>query len=348
MPELPQRARKILFAVVTEFISSGGPVGSRTLARKYGLSLSAASIRNVLSDLEEGGYLKQPHTSAGRIPTDQALRLFIDLLMEVRAISPEERGKMGARFTEIYKRGADPMREAGRYLSELSGAAAVIASPSKELRSLAQLRFIPTRPGQLLAVLVFSDGTVENRFVAVEGPISESELNRVHNLLADVVEGRSLGEVRDLFARRLADDRVAVDALRRRAFELGSLAIPDVAAREQVVIEGQARLIDLPEYTDVGRLKKLVLALEEREELVGLLDRTLSSGSVTVFVGSEAGELGGGELSLVVAPYEDHGRIAGTVGVLGPTRMDYAKVMPLVDATATAMSEAIARSGGSK
>jgi heat-inducible transcriptional repressor len=349
MPDLPLRTRKILFAVVTEFIASGGPVGSRTLARKYGLDLSAASIRNVLSDLEEDGYLKQPHTSAGRVPTDQALRLFIDTLMEVRVISPEEQRKMGARFAEIYARADDPLREAGRYLSELSGAAAVIAAPRRELRSLAQIRFIPTRPGQLLAVLVFSDGTVENRFVPVESPLSESELLRVHNLLADVIEGRTLGEVRDLFARRLAEDRVAFDALRRRAFELGSRAMPDLQSRDPLVIEGQARLIDLPEYTDVARLKKVVLALEERADLVGLLDRTLAAGSVTVFVGSETGDLGGGELSLVVAPYADHGRVAGTVGVLGPTRMDYAKVMPLVDATATAMSEALTRnSGGGK
>jgi heat-inducible transcriptional repressor len=197
-------------------------------------------------------------------------------------------------------------------------------------------------------VLVFADGTVENRFVPIEAPISDGDLHRVHNLLADVIEGRTLGEVRDLFARRLAEDRVAVDVLRRRAFELGSKAIPNLASRDALVIEGQARLIDLPEYMDVGRLKKVVLALEEREELVGLLDRTLAAGGVTVFVGSEAGDLGGGELSLVVAPYGDRGRVGGTVGVLGPTRMDYAKVMPLVDATATAMSEALSRGTGSK
>jgi heat-inducible transcriptional repressor len=346
MADLPLRNRKILFAVVTEFISSGAPVGSRTLARRYGLDLSAASIRNVLADLEEGGYLHQPHTSAGRIPTDTALRLFIDTLMEVRAVSPEEQKKMGQRFAEIYAQAQDPLREAGRYLSELSGAAAVVAAPKKELRSLAQLRFIPTRPGQLLAVLVFSDGTVENRFVTVEGPINDAELTRIHNLLADVIEGRTLGEVRDLFARRLADDRVALDALRRRAFELGSRAMPDTTSRDELVIEGQARLIDLPEYADASKLKKLVLALEEREELVGLLERTLAAGGVTVFVGSETGDLGGGELSLVVAPYADRGRVAGTVGVIGPTRMDYAKVMPLVDATATAMSEALSRGGG--
>jgi len=343
MADIPHRARKILFAVVTEFIATGDPVGSRTLARKYGLDLSAASIRNVLADLEEAGYLKQPHTSAGRIPTDRALRLFIDTLMEVRALAPEEQAKLGARVTEIYAVANDPLREAGRYLSELSGAAAVVTAPKKELRTLAQLRFIPTRPGQLLAVLVFSDGSVENRFILIDQPITENEFNRIHNLLADVIEGRTLGEVRDLFARRLADERVAIDALRRRAFELGSLAMADVARKNEVVIEGQTRLIDLPEYADVARLKNLMRALEEREELVELLDKTLSAGAVTVFVGREAGELGAGELSLVVAPYADHGRVSGAVGVLGPTRMDYAKVMPLVDATAAAMSEALGK-----
>jgi heat-inducible transcriptional repressor len=345
MSDLSPRARKILFAVVTEFIGTGDPVGSRTLARRYGLDLSAASIRNVLADLEEAGYLHQPHTSAGRVPTARAIRFFIDTLMEVRALSADERAQMGAKFQEIYAISSDPLRETGRYLSELSGAAAVVAAPRSEVRALSQLRFIPTKPGQLLAVLVFSDGTVENRFFAVEESIHESELNRIHNLLADVIEGRTLGEVRDLFARRLADERVELDALRRRAFELGSKATVDVAKKSELVIEGHARLIDLPEYADVSKLKKLVHALEEREELVELLDKTMAAGAVTVFVGSETGDLGGGELSLVVAPYTERGRVAGTVGVLGPTRMDYAKVMPLVDATAAAMSEALGKSG---
>lgn len=343
MPELNVRARKILFAVITEFIGTGDPVGSRTLARRYGLELSAASIRNVLADLEEAGYLHQPHTSAGRIPTDQALRLFIDTLMEVRTLTTDERAKIGARYAEIYALSTDPFREAGRYLSELSGAAAVIAAPRSEVRALAQLRFIPTKPGQLLAVLVFADGTVENRFVVIEESINDSELNRIHNLLADVIEGRTLGEVRDLFARRLVDERIALDALRRRAFELGSKATVDVAKKSEVMIEGHAKLIDLPEYTDVSKLKKLMHALEERQGLVELLDKTMGAGVVTVLVGHETGDLGGGDLSLVVAPYTERGRVAGTVGVLGPTRMDYAKVMPLVDATAAAMSEALGK-----
>jgi heat-inducible transcriptional repressor len=344
MTDISNRARKILFAVVTEFIGTGDPVGSRTLAKRYGLDLSAASIRNVLADLEEAGYLHQPHTSAGRVPTDRAIRLFIDALMEIQKLTTEERSKIHTRFAEIYACARDPLRETGRFLSELSGTAAVVAAPRSEVRALSQLRFIPTKPGQMLAVLVFADGSVENRFLPVDEPIPEAELTRIHNLLADVIEGRTLGEVRDLFARRLADDRRDLDALRRRAFELGSRATEGMSSRRsEVVIEGQSRLIDMPEYTDVAKLKKLMRALEEREDLVHLLDKTMSAGAVTVFVGSETGDLGGGELSLVVAPYTERGRVAGTVGIIGPTRMDYAKVMPLVDATAAALSEAIGR-----
>ncbi|MFO0587464.1 MAG: heat-inducible transcriptional repressor HrcA [Polyangiaceae bacterium] len=338
--EISARAKKILFAVVSEFIASGDAVGSRTLARRYGLDLSAASIRNVLADLEDAGYLRQPHTSAGRVPTDKALRLFIDTLVRLRPLAPEDRARIDARFAEI-RVAEDPLRETGRYLSELSGAAALVIAPRGEMRALSQLRFIPTRPGQLLAVLVFRDGSVENRFVTIDGPISEGDLQRVHNLLADVIEGRSLGEVRDLFARRLADERTALDALRKRAFELGSKATIDLARPAEVRIEGQGRLIDLPEYADVGRLKSLVRTLEEREALLTLLEKTLAAGAVTVLLASEADELVGGELSLVVAPYSEHGRAAGTVGVLGPTRMDYAKVLPLVDAAAAALSEAL-------
>jgi heat-inducible transcriptional repressor len=201
----------------------------------------------------------------------------------------------------------------------------------------------------MLAVLVFADGTVENRFIHVDEPIAETELTRIHNLLADVIEGRTLGEVRDLFARRLADERIAYDALRRRAFDLGSRAMADMIRPGEVLIEGQNRLLDLPEYADVDRLRGLMKALEEREDIIDLLDRTLAAGTgaVTVFVGSETG-VGGGQLSVVAAPYTDNGRVAGTVGVIGPTRMDYAKVMPLVDATAAAVSEARGRRQSSR
>lgn len=338
--QLSQRARRILFAAVTEYIESGTPVGSRTLSKRHGLDLSAASIRNVLSDLDEAGFLYQPHTSAGRIPTDRAIRLFIDTLMEVRAVTADERAHLKQRVADIYATSDDPLGDSGKLLAQLSGNAGLIARASKG-RSLQQLRFMPTRPGQLLAVLVFQDGSVENRFIGIEGSVSDSEMTRIHNLLSDVIEGRTLGEIRELFARRLADDRVALDALKRKAFDLAHKAIVGLAERNELRIEGHRKLLDMPEYGDVDRLKKLVVALEEREEIVALLDKTVAAGAVTVFVGSETGELGDGQLSLIVAPYAENGQIAGAVGVLGPTRMDYAKVMPLVDAAAAAMTDAV-------
>ena len=338
MADLSARERRILFAVVTEYIQTGLPVGSRTLSRQTGMDLSAASIRNVLADLDAAGFLQQPHTSAGRIPTDRAIRFFIDTLMQVETVASDRRAELDARVAEIYARSGEPLRESGRLLSELSGAAAVVSPAPPITRTLSQLRFIQTRKGQLLAVVVFQDGTVENRFIEIEDVLSESEVNRLHNLIADTIEGRTLGELRDLFARRGAEP-----AEDRRAYDLADRAIGVDNRPSAVVIEGQSRLIDMPEYADNARLKRLVVALEERQEIVDLLDKMISTGAVTVLVGGEAGELGGAELALVAAPFNENGQAAGAVAVLGPTRMDYAKVVPLVSATANAMSEAISK-----
>jgi heat-inducible transcriptional repressor len=345
MTRLPSRARKILLYAVTEYIATGTPVGSRTLARKYVTDLSPATIRNVLSDLEEGGYLVQPHTSAGRVPTDRALRAFIEALTEFHQVPPAQHESMQHRLGEIFsgdnQDAHDALRRTGEFVSELTGAAAVIAMSPADTRRLQQLRFIITKPKQLLAVLVFNDGMVENRFIHVDDALTERDLEPIHNLLSDVVEGRTLGALRDLFRRRLDSDRVQVDELRRQAFDLGSRAISDLhRGGDDVVIEGQARLLELPEYGDVERLKRLVNALHDREHLLQLLDKVIDAGGVTVYIGSETGELRGAELSLVAAPYGNPEEGLGTVGVLGPTRMDYARLVPLIDATAAAITAA--------
>jgi heat-inducible transcriptional repressor len=340
--ELSPRARQILYAAVTEFVETGQPVGSRTLSKKAGLDLSPASIRNVLADLEEAGYLMQPHASAGRTPTDKAFRFFIDSLMERRALSPDDAARIRTGF-ELIEPGGDVMRQTGRLLSELTGTAAVVVPPRVESLSLKHMRFIRTNPDELLAVLVMSNGSVQNRFL--RGRASEADLQRIHNVMDDVTEGRTLGELRDLFARRLASERVQHDELRLQAFQLGEAAVADAPSHAaDVVIEGQAKLLEQPEFADAAGVKQVVTALDERERLVELLDATIAATGTTVVVGSEAGELGGGQLSIVGATYTDHGRNAGTVGVIGPTRMDYPKVVPLVAATAHAMSAFIERS----
>lgn len=338
---LSHRARRILCAVVTEFIATGEAVGSRTLSKRYALDLSPATIRNVLADLEEAGYLSQPHTSAGRIPTDKSFRFFIDSMMQVHSLGPEEISAIEERYTSL-GRGVDLLRNSGRILSELTGTAAVIVSPGPNARTLRQLRFIPTRPGEMLAVLVLSDGGVENRFVSFEGDLREPELTRLHNLLADIIEGRSLAEVRELCARRLADERVQFDDMRRQAFELGRQATEGVG-RTEVLVEGQARLLEHPELSNVEQLRELICALDDHQLLLTLLDQTVSATGSSVLVGRDLGDLGGGALSVVTAPYTDHGRVAGAIGVLGVMRMDYSKVVPLVNAAAKAMSVAFER-----
>jgi heat-inducible transcriptional repressor len=341
LSELSPRARQILYAAVTEFVETGLPVGSRTLSKKSGLDLSSASIRNVLADLEDAGYLTQPHASAGRAPTDKAFRLYIDALMERREPSADDAERIRTGFDAI-EPGTDVMRQTGRLLSELTGTAAVVVSPRAESLSLKHLRFIRTNPGELLAVLVMSNGTVQNRFLA--GGASEADLQRIHNVMDDVTEGRTLGELRDLFARRLVSERVQHDELRLQAFQLGEAAVSEASHRAaDVVIEGQAKLLEQPEFADAAGVKQVVTALDERQRLVELLDATMEARGTTVVVGSEAGELGGGQLSIVGASYMDRGRTAGTVGVIGPTRMDYPKVVPLVTATAQAMSAFIER-----
>ena len=345
---MSNRVRKILFSVVAEYIATGSPVGSRTVSRKYIIDLSAATIRNVLSDLEDAGYLMQPHTSAGRVPTDVALRAFIEALTEFPEIPRERQRSMREQLEEIFSRRVashDALRQTGKLLSELTGTAAIVATSPRSARTLSQLRFIPTGE-RLLAVLVFSDGMVENRYVKSNGRVSDAELTRIHNLLADVVDGRSLGALRDLFARRLADDKDRVDELRRTAFELGGEALNKVTRdASDLVIEGRTVLMDLPEYADVDKLKALVRALEDRENLVVLLDDTIEAGAVSVYIGNETGEFGDeAELSVVAAPFGDNENGQGTVGVLGPTRMDYAKLMPLVGATAKAITAAIKKS----
>jgi len=338
MVELSYRAKHILYAVISEFVATGQPVGSRTLSKKAGIDLSPASIRNVLADLDELGYLVQPHTSSGRVPTDKAFRLFIDALMRVQQLSVEDHARIRAHIESV-EPGRDVIRDTGRLLSELTGTAAVVVAPRTETATLRALRFVNVGQDELLAVLVMSNGTVQNRFVRVT--ITEPELEPLHNLLDDVIEGRTLRELRDLFARRLTSERVQSDSIRRRAFELGGAALSSVAPQQdELVIEGQSKLLEQPEFKDAQGMKQVMDALEAPERLIALIDATITAAATgaAVVVGSEAGDLGGGQLAIVGAVYNDHGQRAGAIGVIGPTRMDYPKVVPLVAATANAMS----------
>lgn len=346
MKSLNKRERSVLYAVLTDFIATGEPVGSRTLTRKYGFDLSPATIRNVLSDLEEAGYLTQPHTSAGRVPTEAAFRVFIDALMRVRSVTHDEARRI-SEVVDVSTGGTNMFHEVGKVLSHMSGAPAILLRTRGDQRTVVKLRFITTRPGELLSVVVFSDGTVENRFIKLEQVPSDSQLERVHNLLEEVVVGKSLLAVREYFEHDVVRQWDEVATLEELCRALISAAIDGADRARDVIISGHARLLDQSENGDPERVKQLMLALEDREQLIKLLDLTLASDRVQVFLGSESTKLVGYPLSLVAAPYlTTDGEPRGAVGVVGPTRMDYPHLVPLVGATAEAISQALNRHQG--
>ncbi len=340
---LTRRARDVLYALLTEFISNGEPVGSRTLVRKYRFDLSPATIRNVLADLEHMGYLIQPHTSAGRVPTEKAFRLFIDALMKTRQLSAPDAAKI-ADWLRQEATGEDLLRSTGKLLSELTGSPAVVARRSAETRPLLKIRFIPTRRSEMLSVIVFRDGTVENRFVHLDTPLEPGELDRVHQLLEEVAEGRTLAELRDHFVRARDESRDEMQPLNDRGLTLVKAAIDRSSRGTELVVEGQSRLLDRADLSQSEQLREVLHALEDRNRLILLLDRTLESKRVQVFLGGDVSSDGELPISLVAAPYRNQtGEAGGAVGVIGPTRMDYSVVVPLVGATADAVARALAR-----
>ncbi len=341
MAELTQRSRRILYATITEYIASGEPVGSRRLARRYGINLSPATIRNVLADLEEMGYVAQPHTSAGRIPTVQGFRIFVEALVRMRDVAPEDRTAVLERLRNLDP-GTDIQREAGQLLSTLTGAAVVVTSPKPEEELLRQLRFLRLDDSRMLAVLVTQSGAVQNRVLPAPAEMAPPELERVNNLVAEMLESapQSLVAIQGMVAERHDRERGAIEELRQRAAEVLGKTIQQKAA-PQVLIEGQERLFDRPEFLDADKIRQFLRAFDDRARLLAMLDETLASGGVRVLIGSEANLADVEDVTVISTSYSQDGSSKGTLGVIGPTRLDYAKVVPLVGFTARVMSEVL-------
>lgn len=336
---LPYRARRILYAVVSEYIASGEPVGSRTLSKRYGLNVSPATIRNELSDLEEAGCLVQPHTSAGRIPTEMGFRIFIDALAQMRDVADADRSAILDRMAQLRPGVDDVIREAGRLLASLAGAAVLATRPRPEAEPISQIRFVPLREKAVLAVIVARSGAVQNRVVELGEPMAEGELERVHELVGALVRDKTLDDAVLALAAEMARDRGAYDRLRVRAKEMLEGAATEGAP--EVLIEGQGVLFDRPEFHDAEKIRSFVHAFEDKERLHGLLERTVASGGVQVLVGSETQLANVPDVGVISAQYRAGGVQAGSVGIIGPTRMDYAKLMPLVAFTAQVVGDVL-------
>lgn len=334
MTELSFRSRRILYAAVTEYIATGEPVGSRKLARRYGLDISPATVRNELADLEDAGYLAQPHTSAGRVPTDKGFRAFVDALGRAKEVEAADRAALFARMSQLTPGIDDLPREAGRLLSSMTGGAAVLHRVAEQYVS--QLKWLRLRPGQLLAVVVTSSGAVENRVVQVDREPDAAELERLHNYLDSLLGERTLSELRDAVARAADTQR---NELSQRAQQVVEATISAQAAGRSVLIEGQQLLLGQPDFATVEKMRGVLSALHEHERLLELLERTVAAGGVQVLIGRETELTDTQDLSLITATYGQPGRGIGTLGVLAPTRTDYQKIVPLVGFTASLLTD---------
>ena len=339
MAELAFRSRRILYAAVTEYIATGEPVGSRKLARRYGLDVSPATIRNELADLEELGFLTQPHTSAGRVPTDKGFRAFVDALGRVREAEASDRSMMFTRLSQLRPGIDDLPREAGRLLSRLTGSASVLHATRASEQYVAQLKWIRLRPKQLLAVVVTRSGSVENRVVSVENEPDSSELERLHNYLDSMLGERTLSDLRDAVAHAAESQR---SELTQRAQQVVEATITAQAHTDAVLIEGQQLLLGQPDFASVEKMRGVLGALAEHERLLELLERTMEAGGVQVLIGAETQLPDTQDLSLITATYGQRGHGLGglgTLGVIAPTRTDYQKVVPLVGFAANLLTE---------
>ena len=336
--ELTDRARDVFRLVVESFIDSGAPIGSRTISKLSGLNLSPASIRNVMQDLEELGLLAAPHTSAGRMPTDHGLRLFVDGMMQSMEPSAEERSAIEARVSHT-----GPVEEAlaatTAALSGLSACAGLVFVPKREL-VLRQIAFVPLAQAQALAVLVGDDGTVENRVIALPDGVSPSALTEAGNYMTAMLSGLTLVQARARIDREIAQGRQAIDGAARLLVEKG-LAVwsEDGNRRPILIVRGQARLIDAAAAADLERVRELLDDLEGKQEIARLLDGAAQGDATRIFIGAENKLFALSGSSVIARPFHGmDGRVVGVVAVIGPTRLNYARVVPMVDFTAGALA----------
>jgi heat-inducible transcriptional repressor len=346
--ELSDRARAVFRVVVESYLRSGAPIGSRTIAHLSGLNLSPASIRNVMQDLEEAGLLAAPHVSAGRLPTESGLRLFVDGMMQADEPSEDERAAIERGIGGV-NGGASggPIEEAlaaaSAVLSGLSACAGLVLVPKHE-PVLRQFGFVPLSAEQALAVLVGADGTVENRVVALPPGTSTSALNEAANYISAELAGLTLGEAQARLTAEIGLGRAQLDHVSRDLVTRGlALWSTDGAARPVLIVRGQANLIDPAAAEDLDRVRQLLDELEGKEEISRLLDGARNGSATKIFIGSENKLFALSGSSIIAAPYRAReGRVVGVVGVIGPTRLNYARVVPMVDFTAHALSRLMA------
>lgn len=340
LAELDSRARDIFRRVVETYLETGEPVGSRTLA-KGGVSLSSASIRNTMQDLTQLGLLGAPHVSAGRLPTHAGLRLFIDGLLEVGDIGDDERRMIDSRLGAHGRSYEDAMNEASSILSGLAGGAGVVVAPVRDA-GVKHVEFVALGADQALAVMVFQDGVVENRLMRLAAGVTPSSLQEASNFLNARLRGRTLGEARTEVGGELDRARRELNTAAARLVEDGLAAWGGGEGLERaLIVRGRANLLgDRETLDDLERVRMLFDDLEQKEQLIGLLDGVRDAEGVRIFIGAETRLFSLSGSAVIAAPYmTGRQKVLGAIGVIGPTRLNYARVIPLVDYTARVLSQ---------
>ncbi|MEW6266822.1 MAG: heat-inducible transcriptional repressor HrcA [Thermodesulfobacteriota bacterium] len=336
---LSDRDRRILEAVIQDYIRTAEPVGSRTIARRYGLELSPATIRNVMADLEEMGLLTHPHTSAGRIPTDQGLRFYVDAILEVKDISNWEQQAIRQELAGGSPGVEQILKHSSRVLSTLSRQIGIVMAPRFTTLILKQILFLRLSSRLVLAILVGRSGMIQNRIIEVEEELNQETLDRFNRYLNDILEGLTISEIKTRIVEEMRQEKNRFDQMLSRALTLTQKLFDKETVENNVYLEGQVNLLDNPEFADTEAMKVIFRAFEDKSILVRLLDNTIKASGVQIFIGAEneLAELGG--CAVIASSYSRRSGQVGALGIIGPTRIDYSRIIPVVDYTAKLVSQ---------
>ena len=340
--ELNERSREIFRQIVEAYVETGEPVGSRTLSRKLGQPLSPATIRNVMADLQEAGLLYAPHTSAGRLPTEAGLSMFVNGLLEVGRLSTDERESIEAQCAAAGKSVNHVLEEASAMLAGLSHAAGLVLAPKSE-GAFKHIEFVDLGSGRALVVVVAANGLVENRVIDLPIGMAASGLTQAANYLNARLAGRTFSEARAEIQSELEERRAELDELTRKVVEAGLATWSGDGKQGYLIVRGQARLLDdVSAIGDLERIRALFETLETSETTMRLLDAASTAEGVQIFIGAEKALFGVAGCSMIIAPFGNRQeQIVGAIGVIGPTRLNYARIIPMVDYTAKVVSRLI-------
>lgn len=335
--ELSRRQHGLLLAAVQEFIATAEPVGSQQLANRPQVGVRAAMIRNLMAELEDTGYLLQPHTSAGRIPTDKAFRYYVDHLTPQSSIGFEDRSQIELHYSTPIGDVHDIIRDTSRLLTLMTGQAALVMAPRLESVVLERVQFVRLREREVLAIFVAVAGGMQNRFIQTEVDYGQAELDRMAGYLNESLRGRTLEQARVWIEDRLKEDRANYDRFMHAALILGG-SISRVSTPAELYVNGSSKALDQPEFADPNRMRELLRALEDRSALLDLLERSLNHPGPMISIGSENFDARLAGFTVVAAAYASGALPLGSLAVVGPVRMDYDRVIPLVSYTARALS----------